>query len=258
MQIVFQDPYSSLNPRMRARQIVEEPLDHPRLGDRRRAARARRGAVRAGRPRSGASRALPARVQRRPAAADRPGARARAQPVVRRARRAGVGARRVGAGAGREPADGSAGALKLTYLFIAHDLRLVEHICSRVAVMYLGGSWRWGRRAGAVRRAAAPVHAGAAVGRSPCRIPPRAGRVRAGPRVESRWSAPLREIGCRTLGGSLNRAAELETGAGCKEPSIFPRALLSPPYRPPGLPPPPAARTSAKEVLATPSPLLVA
>ena len=35
MQIVFQDPYSSLNPRMRARQIVEEPLIIHRIGDRR-------------------------------------------------------------------------------------------------------------------------------------------------------------------------------------------------------------------------------
>ena len=34
MQIVFQDPYSSLNPRMRARQIVEEPLIIHRLGSR--------------------------------------------------------------------------------------------------------------------------------------------------------------------------------------------------------------------------------
>src|SRR5438876_8081034 len=34
MQIVFQDPYSSLNPRMRARQIVEEPLIIHGLGDR--------------------------------------------------------------------------------------------------------------------------------------------------------------------------------------------------------------------------------
>src|SRR5438270_2331198 len=34
MQIVFQDPYSSLNPRMRARQIVEEPLIIHSMGDR--------------------------------------------------------------------------------------------------------------------------------------------------------------------------------------------------------------------------------
>ena len=34
MQIVFQDPYSSLNPRMRARAIVEEPLIIHRIGSR--------------------------------------------------------------------------------------------------------------------------------------------------------------------------------------------------------------------------------
>src|SRR5258707_6299759 len=34
MQIVFQDPYSSLNPRMRARAIVEEPLIIHQLGAR--------------------------------------------------------------------------------------------------------------------------------------------------------------------------------------------------------------------------------
>src|SRR4051794_3909043 len=34
MQIVFQDPYGSLNPRMRARQIVEEPLVIHGIGSR--------------------------------------------------------------------------------------------------------------------------------------------------------------------------------------------------------------------------------
>src|ERR671914_2675617 len=33
MQIVFQDPYSSLNPRMRVRQIIEEPLVIHKIGN---------------------------------------------------------------------------------------------------------------------------------------------------------------------------------------------------------------------------------
>ena len=110
MQIVFQDPYSSLNPRMRVRDIVEEPLVIHRLGARdERRARVRR-TVRAGRPRAGAPRALPARVQRRPAPAHRHRPRARAQPGARHRRRSRVGARRVDSGAGGGAAARSAGA----------------------------------------------------------------------------------------------------------------------------------------------------
>jgi oligopeptide/dipeptide ABC transporter ATP-binding protein len=45
--------------------------------------------------------------------------------------------------------------LKLTYLFIAHDLRLVENICSRVAVMYLGRIVETGETASLFRQ---PTH----------------------------------------------------------------------------------------------------
>ena len=99
VQMIFQDPYQTLNPRQRVRTIVAEPL-RGAGGRRRRARRAGRARARRRRPRARAlPRALSAPALGRPAPAggDRRGARARA----RRAdlRRAGLDARRLGAGA---------------------------------------------------------------------------------------------------------------------------------------------------------------
>jgi peptide/nickel transport system ATP-binding protein len=156
LQIVFQDPYSSLNPRMRVGDIVREPLTIHRIGTAdERVARVRQLFEMVGldpadmskyphefsggqRQRIGVARAI----------ALEPSFVICDEPVS--ALDVSVQAQVVNLLLDLQK------RLGLTYLFIAHDLRLVRQICDRVAVMYRG---RLVEVAAAEQLFASPLHA---------------------------------------------------------------------------------------------------
>ena len=137
-QIVFQDPYSSLDPRMRVGASVEEPLRIHRIGSKsEREARVAELFELVGLD-PGAARKFPhefsggqrQRIGLARALALEPSLVVADEPVS--ALDVSVQAQVVNLLLDLQQ------RLGLTYLFIAHDLRLVREVCTRVAVMYRG------------------------------------------------------------------------------------------------------------------------
>jgi oligopeptide transport system ATP-binding protein len=155
MQMIFQDPHASLNPRIPVGKIIREPLDIHRIGT--------------GRKRAGRVRELLELVGMNPDLAHRYPHEFSGGQLQRIgiARALATSPKFIVADEPISALDVSIQAqivnlladlkeeLGLTYLLIAHDLSMVRHISDRVAVMYLGRLAEIGDREVVFRR---PLH----------------------------------------------------------------------------------------------------
>ncbi|TKI63559.1 dipeptide ABC transporter ATP-binding protein [Lysinibacillus mangiferihumi] len=138
MQIIFQDPFASLNPRMKVFKIIEEPLVNFRIGTKEeRKQRVYDVAKQVGlthkqlerfphefsggqRQRIGIARALVSNpkliVADEPVSALDVSIQSQVLNIMKDLKK----------------------ELNLTYIFISHDLSVVHHFCDRIGVMYLG------------------------------------------------------------------------------------------------------------------------
>ena len=219
IQTIFQDPYSSLNPRLAAGTIVGEPLENFDI------ARGKERDERVAR--------LFERVGLRPDA-------------MRKFAHEFSGGQRQRLGIAKalsvnpdvivadEPVsalDVSVQAqvlnllidlqeeLGLAYLFISHDLAVMRHISHRIAVMYLGRIVELTDQAPALRQAAASLHRGAARGRHRARSAPRQAQAARScratcrarpsrrPAATSTPAAPMRCADCKVTSPPLREVA---------------------------------------------------
>ncbi len=160
LQLMFQDPYASLDPRMRVGAIIREPMDIQRIGSRKeRQDRVQELLDEVGLPRNaverfphefsggqrqriGLARALtlnpPVIVADEPVSALDVSIRAQVLNLMKRLQ----------------------GSHDLSYIVISHDLAVVKYMADRIGVMYLGKMVELGSGSDIYERAAHPYTAG--------------------------------------------------------------------------------------------------